>query len=74
MPSLYDIPTKFSERGEPFIFSKVIRTLRTVVLPDPDGPIIETISDEAVSNDLRQKLESFLKDWLNHQHIEPELI
>ena len=32
------------------------------------NPTIETISDEAVSNDLRLKLESFLKEWL-HNHM-----
>ena len=28
----------------PLIFSKVINTLSTVVFPEPDGPMIETIS------------------------------
>ena len=30
------------------------------------NPTIETISDEAISNDLRLKLDSFLKEWLHH--------
>ena len=38
----YDSPSKCIT--PPLIFSKVIKTLNTVVFPDPDGPMIDTIS------------------------------